>query len=194
MWATSGKSWNQQVQWLGRCDSQSWEHSLHWGTGLGQALGLWNVSDYSIARHKQVPLQRLQVEREKEHKARHLGVKFLFVSLPPDWGPKRAWTLCKRNPHPRSLNPLLQLRISCSSLDSHQGKAKFCSAIHIQGSMLMRIIIKQCRVGTSSSNLLSSKSKQGRGRKESEKQLCGMLFWTWLVLVTFNTRQSQVLL
>lgn len=118
----------------------------------------------------------------------------LCLSGPLIGGQRGAATLfVQRWPHPRSTSPLLRLRISCSSLDSHQGKAKFCSAIHIQGSMLMRIIIKQCRVGTSSGNLLSRRRRQGRGR-ESEKQLCGMLFWTWFVLVTFNTKQSQGLL
>lgn len=133
----------------------------------------------------------MQEEKQKEHKVPHLALKFLFVG-PPCRGEKGRSSY---SAHPkvaglRSVNSLHTLRISCSSLDSHQGEAKFCSAVHIQGSMLMRIIIKQCRVGTVSCNLLSSRSRKGKGRK-SEKQLYCMLFWTWLVLVTSTPGKAK---
>lgn len=51
-----------------------------------------------------------------------------------------------------------------SSLGAHWGGAKFCSAVHIQGSMLMRIIIKRCRVGT---RLLQSALRQ---KQEGQRQ------------------------
>lgn len=79
-----GKVMELQVYWASCCAAEIRPSELRAfaprGTGLGQAPGVWNVSDYSIARHKQVQSQRLQVERQKEHKVPLWGVKFLFVS------------------------------------------------------------------------------------------------------------------
>lgn len=91
------------------------------GTGLGQAPGVWNVSDYSMARHKQGQSQKLQVERQKEHKVPPFGSEIPLCLSSPLTG-DQLLCLCKGGPVQGPQNPLLSLRISCSSLDSHQGK------------------------------------------------------------------------
>lgn len=73
------------------------------------------------------------------------------------------------------------------SLGAHRGGAKFCSAVHIQGSMLMRIIIKRCRVGI---RLLQSALRQ---KQEGQRQRVrkAALLNALLDLISFGHFQHQ---
>lgn len=74
-----------------------------------------------------------------------------------------------------------------SSLDSHRGGAKFCSAIHIQGSMLMRIIIKRCRVGTSLLQSAQWQKQEGQRQRVRKAALLNAL----LDLIRFGHFEHQ---
>ena len=89
---------------------------------------------------------------------------FFFLSVPPVLDRERYYGHPMVSSLLRSINLCTLWEFHDSSLDLHRGGAKFCSVIHIQDSMLMRIIIKRCRVGTS---LLQSAPQQ---KQEGQRQ------------------------
>lgn len=137
-----------------------WEHR-GWA-----ALDVWNLSDRAVGNHKQLKSQATSV---KAGRTQHFqfGVKFVLCVSPSCLGEKGEGTLLvPRCPLFWGLPTLCTLWVfHGSSLSAHWGGAKFCSAVHIQGSMLMRIIIKRCRVGT---RLLQSALRQKqKGQRQS---------------------------
>lgn len=166
---TSEKSWSCRYtrplsMWS---NAETRANSIHSAGALAQAgCGFWNLSDCVVGNHKQLKSQGLQVKKQREHKVPSLilNFPFFFWSVPPVLDRESYYGHPVVSPLLRSINLCTLWEFHDSSLDLHRGGAKFCSVIHIQDSMLMRIIIKRCRVGTS---LLQSALQQ---KQEGQRQ------------------------